>query len=146
MPDSLTRQEILAASAYFEAVWEEDTEALGALMRRGDGEQPMPRLVAEFGSGIIHALVFETAGFHDGMSGAERQAAQERLVTDPAVQVSLLLADTLTELSWSADAEQTATIARSVIGYLTRTGGEVPQERVLPLIGAMRDKALGKAI
>lgn len=76
MPNRLTSDDILAASAYLEAVWTEDADAIATLMRREPGETPMPVVVAALGDQIIQGLMMQAVGgIHDGMAEAELEAA-----------------------------------------------------------------------
>jgi hypothetical protein len=146
MPHPLTSDDILAASAYLEAVWTQDADAIAALMRRGPGETPMPMVVAALGDQIIQGLMTQAvAGIHDGMTEAELEAATQKLAADPTARVSKLFSDTLAEFAQTADDGQCETIARSVIGYLMSISTDITEEHVLPLIGLLRDDALRNA-
>ncbi|MFJ6752906.1 MULTISPECIES: hypothetical protein [unclassified Streptomyces] len=142
---ALTTDDILAASAYLEAVWTENAEAKAALLDRGPDETTMPVLVTDLGNHIIQGLMLQAVGIHDGMGEDELEAATERLNTDPTVRVSKLLAETMSEIAPSANEQQCETLARSVISYVMSVSADVDQEDVLPLIAMLRDNALRSA-
>ncbi|MFD7498289.1 hypothetical protein ACFV8T_39255 [Streptomyces sp. NPDC059832] len=141
MADAMTPDGILRACAFLEAVWREDGAAMTTLLRHEPGEQPTPVLVAGLGDLIMQAMLPARLGIHDGMPADELAAAAERLDSDPAAQVSVVLSETLKALAPTAAPEQAAIIARSLIGYLIAIS-EATEDHVLPLINGLREAAL----
>ncbi|MGP3978940.1 hypothetical protein ACTWQF_33990 [Streptomyces sp. 8N114] len=136
--------DILRACAYLEAVWREETGEMAALLEHRPGETPTAVLVADLGDNIMQLLLPAQFGIQDGMPEQGLAAAVERMQADPTVRVSQVLIETLT--AWAPDAtpEQSETIARSLISYLTSISNAT-EDDVLPLLEALRQSALQRA-
>ncbi|MFJ2884110.1 hypothetical protein ACIPJN_38680 [Streptomyces sp. NPDC086796] len=71
-------------------------------------------------------------------------AATEKMRTDPTVQVSRVLLETLKALAPTATPDQTEIIARSLISYLVSIS-EATEDDVLPLLTTLRQAALQRS-
>ncbi|MGW2113252.1 hypothetical protein [Streptomyces sp. NPDC001948] len=141
MTDPMAPDDILRACGYLEAVWRDDAGDTAALLRHEPGESPTAVLLTDLGESIMQQLLPAQAGIHDGMPDHELAAAAEKMRTDPTVQVSRVLLETLKALAPTATPEQTEIIARALISYLVSIS-EATENDVLPLLHTLRQGAL----
>ncbi|MFF3127979.1 hypothetical protein ACFVRD_38105 [Streptomyces sp. NPDC057908] len=141
MADTMAPDDILRACGYLEAVWREDTASMAALLEHGPAETSTPVLVTRLGDDIMQRLLTGRFGIHDGLSPQELQDAAEAMHADPAVRVSKLLIDTLTNIAPTASPAQSEAIARAVLSYIILIG-DAPPEALLPLLAHLRESTL----
>lgn len=133
--------DILRACGYLEAVWRNDAVDMAALLQRGPGETPTPVLLTELGENIMQLMLPSQFGVHDGMPGQDLAAATEKMRTDPTVQVSMVLLETLKSLAPTATPHQVEIIARALISYLLSIS-KATEDDVLPMLSVLRQSAL----
>ncbi|WP_307542755.1 hypothetical protein [Streptomyces sp. V3I8] len=78
MSPELTADQVMGVIAAWEAAWADDSGALVALMRGGQGEQSSAVLVAQYSAGRVQSMLLVVTGIA-GMDGADRQRALAEL-------------------------------------------------------------------
>ncbi|MER8186035.1 hypothetical protein [Kitasatospora sp. NPDC094015] len=139
----MTPDEILRALAALEAAWRHDGPAVAALAQRGPGEAALPVLVAEYGDLVLKSMVALSLGIGGEEEDPEAMAAAAEVMrSDVSLRMCTVLGRSWR--SWAADAADgaAADIARSVISAILNFTEEADEDDVLPLLTALRAKAL----
>ncbi|MGW1412210.1 hypothetical protein [Streptomyces sp. NPDC002403] len=144
MTDPMAPDDILRACGYLEAVWRGNEADTAALLRHEPGETPTAVLLTDLGESIMQQLLPAQAGIHDGMPDHELAAAAEKMHTDPTVQVSRVLLETLKALAPTTAPDQTEIIARALISYPLSIS-KATEDDVLPMLDTLRQAAIQRS-
>ncbi|MGA5822716.1 hypothetical protein ACPC54_33245 [Kitasatospora sp. NPDC094028] len=145
MTDGLTVDEALRALAALEAAWKDDDEALAALAAGGDGERPLPALVAAYGEHAMDTLMALAFGLRATMSEEEMAELSDAVSSNIGARMSALLTQTLKAWGMLAAADDlgvTKVIAHTVIDAMRAVTEEPSKTEVLPLLATFRTYAL----
>ncbi|WP_035791911.1 hypothetical protein [Kitasatospora mediocidica] len=133
--------EVLRALAALEAAWKRDDVALAALAQRGPDEAALPVLVADYGDMTLQALL--TLAFRaDGLTDPDE--LEERLRVDVTARVCTSIGRTLTSWAATAPDESAGDIARAVLDAIVNFTEGADEDKVIPLLTALRATALLK--
>jgi hypothetical protein len=111
MSPELTADQVMGVIAAWEAAWADDSGALVALMRGGQGEQSSAVLVAQYSAGRVQSMLLVVTGIA-GMDGADRQRA-------------------LAELRQSLVSHMTTMALRMMSGWARNADDDIPATRDL---------------
>lgn len=141
MTAPIAPDDILRPCGYLEAVWRGNPADTAALLQHEPGETPTAILLTELGESIMQTLLPARFGIRDGMPDNELAAAAEKMRTDPTVQVSRVLLETLKALAPTTTPDQTEIIAHALISYLLSIS-KATEDDVLPMLDTLRQAAL----
>ncbi|WP_371494077.1 hypothetical protein OG871_03185 [Kitasatospora sp. NBC_00374] len=141
----MTPDETLRALATLEAAWTHDEQAVAALAQRGPGEPTLPVLVADYGDLVLQSLVTLALGIDESEGDEGAEAASEAMRTDVTARMCTVLGRTLRTWAAGADDGAAADIARAVIAAILNFTEDADESDVLPLLTALRAKALDSA-
>ncbi|MFB6791743.1 hypothetical protein ACFCWT_34325 [Streptomyces olivaceus] len=116
----MTHDEILAAVAYLQAVWEDDADAVAVLSSRDDSERSILDLVIDLADRVGQLDLLARLGIHDAdsLDGEEREAVNARVDADPAAGVTAALMHTYRAWAKTAQGPAVRDLSMAVIGYL----------------------------
>ncbi|WP_280728214.1 hypothetical protein [Kitasatospora sp. MAA4] len=138
----MTPDEVLRALAALEAAWKHDDTALAALAQRGPDEVSLPVLVADYGDTTLQALL--TLAYRaDGLTDPDE--LDERLRVDVTARVCTSIGRTLTSWAATAPDEAAGDVARAVLDAIVNFTEGADEDKVLPLLAALRASALLKS-
>ncbi|MFC4506080.1 MULTISPECIES: hypothetical protein [Streptomyces] len=127
----LTQDEILAAVAHHQAVWDGDGDAVTVLSERDGSERGILDLVIDIADAFGQLYLIARHGNRDDMDDSEREEAERKVDEDPAAAVTAVPIDAYRLRAKTAQSPAVRELSFSVIGYLAMssraTRDEVPQ-------------------
>ncbi|MFJ3946284.1 hypothetical protein [Streptomyces griseoaurantiacus] len=137
----MTQDDMLAAVAYLEAVWDSKRDATAVLAARGEEERPILDIVLDLAEHVGQLRVQQHMGLHDGLSVEQTEAAKKQIEEDRETALSVLMVETLRQWSLTAQGEARTTLCLAAIGYMAAifkaTEDEVPQMLAILRKGAL---------
>ncbi|MEV7470096.1 hypothetical protein AB0O20_26875 [Streptomyces kronopolitis] len=137
----MTQDDMLAAVAYLEAVWDSKRDATAILASRGEGEKPILDVVLDLAEHVAQLGTQQRLGIHEGLTAEQIEAAKKRLEEERETQLSILLVETLRTWSLTARGEARSQLCLAVIGFMAvifkATDDEVPQMLAILRKGAL---------
>ncbi|MGI5450519.1 hypothetical protein ACQEVM_33050 [Streptomyces sp. CA-243310] len=91
----LTDDEHLRALAALEAIVGNNDAGLAALGSRGEGERPLPALLAEYGRHTLERILVAAFGINASTGGGEFSRLVAELNADPQARLTFLLTEAL---------------------------------------------------
>lgn len=143
MLHGMTQDDMLAAVAYLEAVWDSKRDATAVLAARGEEEKPIMDVVLGLAEHVGQLRAQQRLGIHDGLSAEQTEAAKKRLEEDREVALSILMVETLRQWSLTARGEARDRLCLAVIGYMA-TIFKATEEEIPQMLAVLRKGALAR--
>ncbi|MER5561181.1 hypothetical protein ABT071_21510 [Streptomyces sp. NPDC002506] len=144
MSAELTPDQILRVVAALEAAWGGDEDALAALVRGGQREQPLAQLITQYGASRLQSMLLVVTGINrlDGPDLQEALSAFREGLISHVTTIALSMMDGWAHTAGD-DVRATGELARQVMRALLSftTDGDDPRE-VQALLAHLRANAV----
>lgn len=142
MDTELTDDEHLRALAALEAVTANDDDAL-AVLAGGEGERPLPMLLASYGQHTLRRLIIAAFGISSATDHDETGRLLAEVNSDPQARLLFVLTEALRNQAAAAgnDPITTKQIARSILMAI-HAFTDADNDDALTLLRALRNEVL----
>ncbi|MFF7986949.1 hypothetical protein ACFZDK_49085 [Streptomyces sp. NPDC007901] len=137
----MTQEEILAAVAYLQAVWDGDDTAVDVLSRREDSERDIIDVVIDLADRFGQIYMLIRLGIGEDLADDQKAEAFAKVDADHAAAVTAVLIDAYRQWAKTAEGSAIRELSLSVIGYLAMSA-KATKEEIPALFEMLRTAAI----